>query len=224
MLDIQDGLASARRLNLPLRDHYFGKGSFANLDGVDPDYITLVSLAIRLNRLDGTVIAGGGLRSAAQAADNVANGTGVPIERSEHRLHLDTGYGHAVDLIPYIGYPTWDAAKCREMAESVRTAAAILSLPIRQGLDWDQDGKWLERGESDYCHVEKPKPQHEAQAIVLMHEWREHLGLESAPVPTSPVEDWAEDMLSPGFPPSAGMPVGCSCPSCGQHLKLVAAT
>lgn len=198
---LEEGIEIARGLGLTIHDHAFGKGSYRNLEGVHPDYITVAELALKLNPGDGTVIPGGGLRTAAQAAENVKNKTGVPLWRSEHRLHDSTGYGHAFDLIPYDGGASWNFELCLQMAKSVRTAAAILSTPIRQGLDWDQDGVWLERGESDMCHTEKPKPQHETQAHVLMLAHRLDIGLDDSVTQRDPV---------------------CACPACGVALKVVA--
>ena len=173
-MDLKDGLIVATSIGLTLHDHTFGKGSYKNIDGVMPSLVTVAELAIRLCDYDGTIIMGRGLRTLEQARDNVRRKTG--ILNSLHRQQAD-GFGHAIDLIPYDGGPSWDQEKCKTMARSVRAAAAILSEPIRQGLDWDQDGEWLERGETDMCHFESPKLQHMARAVELMNAMRHGLEL-----------------------------------------------
>lgn len=58
-------------------DHKFGKKSIDNLSGVHPSLVAVAKLAITLCEYDGTVIAGGGLRTEAQARANVKRGTGI---------------------------------------------------------------------------------------------------------------------------------------------------
>lgn len=168
-----------QKLNPITYPHRFGKASTANLSGVLPCLVEVAELAITLCPFDGTVIAGGGLRTEAQARNNVARGTG--ILNSLHRKQPD-GYGHAIDLIaltPGKGID-WNNLKAfRAMAAAVKDAAAILAVPIRQGCDWDMDGVWGESAnkEWDWPHFEYPKDRNMARAVELMHEHRKSLGL-----------------------------------------------
>ena len=56
MTNLEEGIAIARKLGLTIYDHTFGKGSYRNLKGVHPLYITVAELAIKLNPVDGTII------------------------------------------------------------------------------------------------------------------------------------------------------------------------
>ena len=152
MTDIEEAIALATDLGFPTYDHHFGKGSLNNLEGVHPDIINLAKLTIRLCKYDGTIIAGGGFRTKEQAEQNVANGTG--ILNSVHRKQAD-GYGHAVDVVPYVsGKATWTMMYCAEMSDAAKIASALLAVPIRQGCDWNMNGKFGESGEYDWCHHE----------------------------------------------------------------------
>lgn len=75
---------------------------------------------------------------------------------SNHFVNPRTGYGHAVDLVPYpldwegpTRFPKFDA-----IAEAMFKAAAKLGVTLRWGADWDRDGKPRERDETDSPHFE----------------------------------------------------------------------
>ena len=158
-------------------DHKFGNSSRANLEGVLPELVRVAELAITLCEFDGTVLAGGGLRTLAQAQSNVSRGTG--ILNSLHRKQSD-GYGHAIDIValtPGKGIDWNNLEAFRAMAKAVKSASAMLSVPIRQGCDWDMDGIWGESREWDWPHCEHPKPHHMARAVELMNEQRQAMGL-----------------------------------------------
>ena len=72
---------------------------------------------------------------------------------SNHFVNPKTGYGHAVDLVPY---PVdWETlSKFDAVQKAMFAAAKELGVTIRWGADWDQDGKPRERGESDSPHFE----------------------------------------------------------------------
>ena len=202
-MELNEAIEVAKSLGLTIYDHNFGQGTYRNLEGVDPSLITVAELAIKLCRIDGTVIPGGGLRTEAQAQDNVSRGTG--ILNSLHRIQ-SSGFGHAIDLIPYFdGKPQWTLEECQLMAKAVTQAAAILSVPHRKGCDFDQDRIWGEPKEWDWCHFEKPKPQHLARAIEVMMLDRKDLGLDAEP---------ANDDATPAN--------ACACPHCGNIVKLSA--
>lgn len=76
--------------------------------------------------------------------------------KSNHFVNKNTGYGHAVDLVPYpvdwegpTRFPKFDA-----IAKAMFQASKELNIPIRWGADWDRDGKPRERGETDSPHFE----------------------------------------------------------------------
>ncbi len=71
---------------------------------------------------------------------------------SNHRQH-DDGYYHAVDIAPYpIDLKT--ARKYVTLYLLIMSAARILGVHIRSGMDWDEDGHVMEKGETDLGHFE----------------------------------------------------------------------
>ncbi len=65
---------------------------------------------------------------------------------------MPDGFGHAVDLgsFPYGS----DPAKYRAIWVAMTEAAKRLKVKVRSGLDWDGDGKLMEKGETDLGHWE----------------------------------------------------------------------
>lgn len=75
--------------------------------------------------------------------------------KSKHLQQKD-GYAHAVDLAPYdAGAIKWnDLAGFDAIALAMFRIATAFGVRIRWGADWDGDGKWREKGESDSPHFE----------------------------------------------------------------------
>lgn len=177
---LAEGLAIATEMGLLLYPHHFGASSRAHLEGVHPDAVTVAELAIRLCPYDGTILPGGGLRTLAQAQANALSGNG--ILHSLHRRQAD-GHGHAVDIVALLPgrgvvWKGGDAmAAFTAMAAAVATASAILGIPVRQGSDWNCNGKRGEAREWDWPHFELPDHRFIQAATALMLERREVLGL-----------------------------------------------
>lgn len=206
MLTIEQGLDVAKSLGLPIYDHSFGNGSERNLEGVLPSIVKVARLAIKLCEYDGTVIPNGGLRTQAAADQNNSNGTG--ISNSRH-LKKSDGWGHAIDCIaltPGSGIDWTNMKAFRAMADAIKLAAAILSVPIRMGCDWNMNGTFAEGREWDWSHFEDPKEIYKPAAIAEMHRYRRVLGLDDKPV-------------IPALTPATG----CKCPHCNTALRLVLA-
>jgi len=113
-----------------------GKSSIANLIGVIPQLEAVVKLAITLSTQDFTVYEG--LRSLEQQRKNIAKGVSQTLD-SKH-LRQSDGFGHAVDLVPWIsGHPVWDWDGCYKIAMAMDQAATTLgcSQHIRWGGAWD---------------------------------------------------------------------------------------
>jgi peptidoglycan LD-endopeptidase CwlK len=168
-------------LGLKLYDHRFGGASRRNLQGVHPRLIAVAEIAIRICPFDGTVLATGGVRNREQQAEHVKSGA----SKTMNSLHLPQGdgYGHAIDLVALTnGKVDWENVPAfRAMALAVQTAAAALSLPIRQGCDWDVDGVLGESAtkEWDWPHFEMPRDVYLPRAIKLMNQRRAALGLKN---------------------------------------------
>jgi peptidoglycan L-alanyl-D-glutamate endopeptidase CwlK len=182
--------------DIPEYPHEFGTSSRRNLEGVLPDLVTVAELAIKLCEFDGKIIAGGGLRTEAQARANVANGTG--ILNSLHRRQSD-GYGHAIDLIALTnGKIDWGNLKAfKAMARAVKIAAAHLCTPIRQGCDWNMNGTFGESREWDWPHFENPVEFWRPKAVAEMHRYRAELGMEPVTTDETFPGD-GEQFFSPG--------------------------
>lgn len=141
-----------------------GVNTLANMEGVHPWLVEIAKQAIQLTTVDFCVLPGGGLRSHEQAEENAARGTGV-----KNSLHIrqHTGYSHAVDLVAYVGKPTWEPlALYREIRAAVLQAAGELGYPVQHGADWDIDGITGERGEYDWPHWQIPNLPHRRKAAL----------------------------------------------------------
>lgn len=155
------------------KTYVLGQRSLERLNGVHPDLASVVKRAIELTTQDFSVLEGvrtdkrqrelyGQGRTAAELrAAGVDPKLAKPSMqkvtwtlKSNHFKQKD-GYGHAVDLVPY---PLdWNAlAKFDAIATAMLQAADDIGVTIRWGADWDQDGNWRERGESDNPHWEIP--------------------------------------------------------------------
>jgi len=138
-----------------------GAKSLKALEGVHPDLVKVVKLAITLTKQDFSVLEG--VRTPQRQADLYAQGRTKPGNivtwtlKSNHFINPKTGYGHAVDLAPH---PLdWNDLKAFEaMAKAMFAAEKQLGINIRWGADWDDDGKPREKGESDSPHFELAPP------------------------------------------------------------------
>lgn len=144
----------------------FGPQSLKRLEGVHPKMVAVVhgALAI-LNEWKAAGVATcdlmvlEGVRTPARQKELYAQGRTKPGNvvtwtlESNHFVNKKTGYGHAVDLVPY---PVdWnDLKKFDLISRAMMASAAKLNIPIRWGADWDRDGNPRERGESDSPHFE----------------------------------------------------------------------
>jgi len=146
--------------------YVLGKQSLKRLEGVHPDMVAVVKKAMEvMNEWDDEGIVSTdfmvleGVRTPARQKELYAQGRTKPGNKvtwtlnSNHFVNKTTGFGHAVDLVPY---PVdWnDLKKFDRLARAMFTAAEALGIEIRWGADWDRDGKPRERGESDSPHFE----------------------------------------------------------------------
>ena len=143
--------------------------SLDRMNGVDERLQRVVKRAIQLTKQDFMVLEG--VRTRQQCMVNYGKGRTIAqcvakdvsaqyanpeaakvtwLNNPFASKHCD---GKAVDLVPY---PVdWnDLKKFDAIAQAMLQAAKELSIPIRWGADWDNDGKPRERGESDSPHFE----------------------------------------------------------------------
>ncbi len=139
----------------------FGGASEANLIGVHPDLVRVARQALILSSQDFSVAEG--LRSTEEEAEHVANGTSHTMN-SKHLLQGD-GYGHALDLVPFVnGKTLWALPASVQwnfiypVAAAVQAAAEIEKVRIRWGGCWDRQLNdlpgtvgGLKQAVADYC-------------------------------------------------------------------------
>lgn len=131
--------------------------SRARLRGVHPALVRVVERAIQISRQDFAVLEG--VRTPERQKELYAQGRTTPgpkvtwTLKSNHFRNPTTGFGHAVDLVPWpidwTDVPAFDA-----ISRAMFTAADELGIAIRWGADWDRDGQPRERGETDSPHFE----------------------------------------------------------------------
>lgn len=111
-----------------------GRGSKRELKGVHPDMVRVVKYAIDITEADFTVH--DGIRLYSEQLEYVRSG----VSRTMNSKHLPQtdGFGHAVDLVPYInGKLRWEWPPIYRIAEAVRQAADDLGVPVRWGGTWN---------------------------------------------------------------------------------------
>lgn len=126
-----------------------------NLEGVHPALKAVVERAIGLSARDFTVFEG--LRTPQRQKLLVQAGASKTL-RSRHLKQAD-GFGHAVDLVPWIdGGPRWEWAPIWFIASAMRAAAVELSAPLVWGGVWDRrltalpaTPEGLKAAVADYC-------------------------------------------------------------------------
>ena len=110
-----------------------GTHSRRELGSVHPDLIRVVERAIELTAQDFTVH--DGFRTMGEQREYVRRGVSRTLN-SRHLLQAD-GYGHAVDLVPYInGKLRWEWGPIYRIVEAVRRASDELDVRIRWGGCW----------------------------------------------------------------------------------------
>lgn len=91
--------------------------SLDRLEGVHPDLVAVVLQAITLTKIDFGVVEG--LRTLERQKELVEKKMSQTMN-SKH-LRQEDGWGHAVDLVPYVGNkPSWNWEHVYEMAYAVQ--------------------------------------------------------------------------------------------------------
>lgn len=136
--------------------YVLGATSLKRLDGVHPELVRVVKRAIEVTDVDFTVISG--VRTTDEQIELYAKGRttaqmrdaglydtpGKPNEKivtwtlnSQHLKNKTTGFGHAVDLAPFIGGKIdWTWKNFPRLASAMKIAAKELDVPIEWGGDW----------------------------------------------------------------------------------------
>lgn len=113
-----------------------GGRSLAELEGVHPKLVDVVKRAIEITEQDFSVH--DGLRTVAEQREYVRRGVSKTMN-SKHMKQPD-GYGHAVDLVPYInGQLRWEWKPIFVIAAAVHQAATELGVALTWGGCWDRN-------------------------------------------------------------------------------------
>ena len=116
--------------------YYLGKSSAANLSGVNPLLIQVVTLALKLTSVDFGIPSSGGLRTPEQQRklfDLKASQLDGTIKISNHQS------GNAFDVFAYVdGKASWDVGHLNEVATAVLAAASQLGVKLAWGGHWKQ--------------------------------------------------------------------------------------
>lgn len=163
------GLKTAQIPTIEPKGYKLSATSLKRLEGVKKSLKDVVLRAIEISEVDFTVLEG--VRTKEQAYINYGKGRtaaqlqakGVPTKYAQPTLAKVTWLndplgskhmtGDAVDLAPY---PIdWnDLKRFDQVAEAMFKAAKELNVSIRWGADWDNDGIFREKGETDSPHFE----------------------------------------------------------------------
>lgn len=112
-----------------------GAASRRELAGVHPRLVAVVERAITYTTQDFTVF--DGLRTETEQRQLVARGASKTMN-SKHRKQAD-GFGHAVDLVPWInGKARWEWKPIFQIAVAVKRAADELGMRLIWGGVWDR--------------------------------------------------------------------------------------
>jgi len=118
-----------------MSDFQLGHRSKGELVGVHDDLINVVYRAIQLTLQDFSVH--DGLRQLAEQIEYVRTGASKTL-KSKHLKQSD-GFGHAVDLVPYVnGKLRWEWPLIYKMAEAMHRAAEEEGVTLRWGAVWDR--------------------------------------------------------------------------------------
>lgn len=101
--------------------------SIDRLNGVHPDLVSVVKLAIERSEVDFMVTEG--LRSKERQKELVA----VGASKTMNSRHIT---GHAVDLAAYVNGIRWDWPLYEKIAKAMKQAAYELNIKIEWGGDW----------------------------------------------------------------------------------------
>lgn len=115
----------------------FGSKSLEELEGVHPLLVETVKLALSLSASDFSVFEGVRSQTRQELLYKQGKSTlnGV-TSKSQHQVKAD-GFGHAVDLVPYInGSLQWKWPQIFDVAEAMRQASEETQSRIRWGGSW----------------------------------------------------------------------------------------
>ena len=110
--------------------------SVSHLSGVHPELRSVVQRAIELTRTDFGVIHGVRLLAEQEALFK----KGASKTMNSYHLLQEDGFGHAVDLMAYVGSrSSWEMSLYDDLADAMKEAALEKGAHIRWGGAWTVD-------------------------------------------------------------------------------------
>lgn len=118
-----------------------GSRSKKNLKGVHPELVGLVEECIKITPVDFTILDDGGLRTAAMQQKLYKRGASKLDGRSRKSKHQKqpSGFGEAVDLVPWVGSPRWEWPLIYPIAGCMAYLSREMDIELRWGGVWDRD-------------------------------------------------------------------------------------
>ena len=127
----------------------FSKASKKELEGVAPSLQDFANELIRVTNIDFAVH--DGIRTEEEQREYVSKGVSQTMN-SKH-LPQEDGYGHALDLVPYVnGKMRWEWTPIYKLMSQAQAVALDHNLELRWGGVWDR--AFLELGENLEAEVE----------------------------------------------------------------------
>lgn len=126
----------------------FSKRSKDNLIGVHINLVKLLEYAIKTTPIDFTVVEGVRTKERQQqlytqgrtAKGNIVTYVDGVNKKSNHQVKTD-GYGHAVDVYPYVNGKLYVTEKetigyLKQVTDHIKKCATELGIEITCGIDW----------------------------------------------------------------------------------------
>lgn len=110
--------------------YVFSKKSKLKLQGVHPDLVKVITLALSYSKQDFSITEG--VRTKEQQALYVRTGKSQTMN-SKHLVQSD-GFSHAIDVVPYP--VSWELEKFYLIADAVKKASKELGITVRWGGAW----------------------------------------------------------------------------------------
>ena len=112
------------------------KRSLSKLEGVHPDLVNVVKLAITLSKIDFGVTFG---KRTKKEQEELVKAGRSQTNKSYHLVQTD-GFAHAVDLMAYCsGKACWELTVYDDLCDAMKKASMQLgNIPIKWGAAWSE--------------------------------------------------------------------------------------
>jgi len=121
--------------------YFLGERSKENLKGVHPKLVEMVEECIKITPVDFTILNNGGLRTASMQMKLFKRGASKLDGRNRKSKHQkqESGFGEAIDLVPYVGDPRWEWPLIYPIAGCMAWLSREMDVELRWGGVWDKE-------------------------------------------------------------------------------------